>query len=610
MKTLDRNFLSSRKRALLFLVLLVQGFSHLGQAQEETKAAAATSVQPADPAKDTGVSHTNSLGMSFVSPRGLEFQIGIYEVTVGEFAKFSADSGYRRDAKPLYFAQDSNHPVVNINLEDARAFCVWLTRKERKEKLLSNEQSYRLPTDREWDAAVGLTASSGQASQIYGDERDFPWGDEWPPPAGAGNYAADEIEGYEDPFSYTSPRGSFRANKHGIFDLGGNVWEWTSDPSTSDQVEGTLRGGGWIYFSPEFMRSSYHYKVPKNMRAPTFGFRCVYDDKEFKGKVLLARDRKKKADVAAASKRLQVETDSNLEKDAIKEARSRFLRSESSQNKPEITKAENSQTDDSDRKEMSAIEKARSRLLLSRSRGRPGEMQGDKQVASPVKGARFVNSLGMEFVPLPGGRILAGAVEVRVKEFDYFVSKKKIPWKRPTFNQGASHCAVGVTYDQAVEFCEWLTELEQAAGILRPDQRYRLPTDAEWSLSALLEEGEGMPSELSGQSPGIFPWGVEWPPPSSSGNIDGDKISGFRDRFSYTAPAGVSAKNRLGIADLVGNALEWCSDEFSSGSGTMVVRGSSWLDSSQESIHSSHRRHFPRDTSKINIGFRCFLQLD
>jgi formylglycine-generating enzyme required for sulfatase activity len=60
-----------------------------------------------------------------------------------------------------------------------------------------------------------------QQKSLWSPEQ-FPWGLQWPPPHGAGNYApALKV----DSIFRTSPVGNFMANRHGLYDLGGNVWE-------------------------------------------------------------------------------------------------------------------------------------------------------------------------------------------------------------------------------------------------------------------------------------------------------------------------------------------------------------------------------------------------
>src|ERR1039457_6616971 len=107
------------------------------------------------------------------------------------------------DALPIY-------PVVKVSWEDAKAFCRWLTEKERREGIIGSKYSYQLPRDWEWSVAVGLT-ESGEGTAENKDEKIpdvYPWGRQWPPPYAAGNY--DSSLGV-DIFEWTSPVGSFES---------------------------------------------------------------------------------------------------------------------------------------------------------------------------------------------------------------------------------------------------------------------------------------------------------------------------------------------------------------------------------------------------------------
>ena len=104
--------------------------------------------------------------------------------------------------------------------------------------------------------AVSLPRESG-ATPTETDRRIdnvFPWGAQWPPPKGAGNFGDASakkrnplsvaiIDGYDDGFAVTAPVGSFAANRLRIHDLGGNVWEWCEHWYSAEQRERVLRGG-------------------------------------------------------------------------------------------------------------------------------------------------------------------------------------------------------------------------------------------------------------------------------------------------------------------------------------------------------------------------------
>ncbi len=235
---------------------------------------------------EPGQSWTNSLGMKFVPLDSV--RIAVWETRVQDYDAFCRATGRRHDSPD--FAQGPAHPVVKVNWFDATAFCKWLTEKERDEGVLEPTFSYRLPTDLEWSAAVGLPKESGATPEMRDGKirNEFPWGNEWPPPNGAGNYADQSarrrgvsvIENYSDNFRETSPVGSFKPNALGICDLGGNVWEWCAEgykgsSSGTGRDWGVLRGGSWSTSNRTELQSSYRNVVDRNDRDVIYGFRCV-----------------------------------------------------------------------------------------------------------------------------------------------------------------------------------------------------------------------------------------------------------------------------------------------------------------------------------------------
>jgi formylglycine-generating enzyme required for sulfatase activity len=114
---------------------------------------------------------------------------------------------------------------VKVSWFDAVAFCKWLTEKEQNENLIDDREFYRLPTDAEWSMAVGLLNENGPTPEARDSKikNEFPWGKQWPAPGDAGNYASPRRR------IATLPVGSFKSNSVGLYDLGGNVWEWCLD---------------------------------------------------------------------------------------------------------------------------------------------------------------------------------------------------------------------------------------------------------------------------------------------------------------------------------------------------------------------------------------------
>lgn len=228
------------------------------------------------PGPRPGEPWTNGLGMKFI-PVG-ELLVSIWPTRVGDYM------AYQAPVIPADFTQTPDHPVINVNSDDAREFCKWLTASERKAGRLDENQTYRLPTDAEWSALAGIPDEGGNTpEQRDGKFRQYLWGTTWPPPAGSGNFADMKkggIPGYSDGWVQTSPVGSFPAMANGLFDMTGNVWQWVEDSYRGPQARktwGVLRGGSWGTSQQNELQLGYRDVVDPKERDPLFGFRCVIE---------------------------------------------------------------------------------------------------------------------------------------------------------------------------------------------------------------------------------------------------------------------------------------------------------------------------------------------
>ncbi|MEY4483812.1 MAG: hypothetical protein RL693_1264, partial [Verrucomicrobiota bacterium] len=320
-------------------------------------------------------SHQSSLGVPFVPIEGTPVLFARWETRVSDFETFVKEANYAWNEKP-YFPQTGDHPAVNVNFQDAGAFCEWLTKRERASGTLNEKQSYRLPTNAEWDLASGVELQTDATKKD--PVVSFPGGKEWPPSPRAGNFNSQELDGTDDGFANTAPVGRFQTGGKGLDDLAGNVWEWTQD-ETAKSGDGTLRGGSWQYFNKESLRSDYRYVVPSKLRRSSIGFRCVFDDKA-------------RAETLLAQKKRQL-----LEKGEELTARSKATKEEVDQLKNKM----------SEKSGLTAEEKlaAKNRLLNDRS---------DRE--------SFVNSLGITFLPLKDGSGLLSTRELRPRDLAAWVS--------------------------------------------------------------------------------------------------------------------------------------------------------------------------------------------
>jgi hypothetical protein len=250
----------------------------------------------------------------------------------------------------------------------------------------------------------------------------------------------------------------------------------------------------------------------------------------------------------------------------------------------------------------------------------------------------WVNSLGMKFVPVSGTQVLFSVWDTRVQDFEAFVAdtdhdategmwslgkdgwvQRGAIWREPGFSQGPTHPVVGVSWNDAKKFCEWLTGREQGSGMLPGGRVYRLPTDAEWSAGVRLQGEKGNNPAEKHLKIKLYPWGKEWPPPKGAGNYAGEEsrigqepsdfpvIKGYNDGYPRMSPVGSFASNASGLYDMGGNVWQWCEDWYDATEQSRVLRGASWGNDRPDRLLASFRLNDFPDYRVDRVGFRCVV---
>jgi formylglycine-generating enzyme required for sulfatase activity len=223
---------------------------------------------------------------------GAQVAFGIWATRVQDYAAYDkavkgVDPAWRNvEFFGLRVSSGPDHPVTMVSWQEAQQFCRWLTETEQAADLISPQQRYRLPTDWEWNQAVGLRQQGNNSFPARSFRGRFPWGISWPPSAGTANLAdaaakaqfwrMPTIPGYDDGYATTSPVEAFQPNRYGLYDMGGNVCQWCEDWYDSEQQLHLLRGGCWRSFLPGPLLS-WHRIVAPDGRENYVGFRCVLD---------------------------------------------------------------------------------------------------------------------------------------------------------------------------------------------------------------------------------------------------------------------------------------------------------------------------------------------
>jgi formylglycine-generating enzyme required for sulfatase activity len=228
---------------------------------------------------------TSALAQAAPMQRISHFEIDVTEVTVAQFRSFAQAKGFKTAAEtsggntyeagweqrkgwqwqsPFGQAAAGNEPAVHVNYSEAAAYCSWAGK--------------RLPTDAEWGEAA-YTERRAQPTDgfITGRTYRYPTGDS---PQGA-NCLGDCGSIKTISHAVTSrgkghaEAGTTRRGVNGLFDMGGNAWEWVNSGGDRASDKRT-RGGSWWYGAASMLDSHVQSK-PAQMSAVYIGFRCARD---------------------------------------------------------------------------------------------------------------------------------------------------------------------------------------------------------------------------------------------------------------------------------------------------------------------------------------------
>jgi formylglycine-generating enzyme len=249
-----------KKAFFVFSILMIIGIVTYGQTRKPTIAWAnipAGTFTMGSPASEINRVSDETQHQVTLSA----FKMSKYEVTFEQYDLFCEATG--REKPSDEGRGRGNCPVINVSWNDANAFAQWM--------------GCRLPTEAEWEYAcrAGTTTPFNTGNNITTAQANY---------YGKYPYNNNAKGEYREK---TLPVGSFAANRYGLFDMHGNVWEWSSDwygdYPTSAQINPkgpssgslrVLRGGSWCFYASH-CRSAFRIIRTPDYRDSSIGFRLV-----------------------------------------------------------------------------------------------------------------------------------------------------------------------------------------------------------------------------------------------------------------------------------------------------------------------------------------------
>lgn len=233
--------------------------------------------------------HVNTLGIEFVwVPPGAfwmgggngkcgdqlvtfaePFYLGVYPVTQGQWQALMADNPsthsrtgvYAKDVQLVSTADLDLFPVENVSWDDVQQFLAALNATGS-----GSGWAYRLPTSAEWEYAVRSPIPGPASSTVCKSHCGFSFYLDMP-----ANKLAPEQANTESKLNRPTKVGLYQSNGLGIYDLHGNIWEWTD---TSDGSNRVFRGGSWASAST-LCRAAQRTRYASVGRSGSLGFRLA-----------------------------------------------------------------------------------------------------------------------------------------------------------------------------------------------------------------------------------------------------------------------------------------------------------------------------------------------